>query len=209
MLLLINCGYRTGVLAAVICVLVLPLAPVDAAGATVKEFSLDPNPHTARAPTVEAGELEVARTTSARAVAAAVPLWGGSTSTTRFAVRTSADARAPRNVSSDVCLACHDGVSTTGGTGHGMRGAGMRFRGGRLQSEHPTGVDYASADTPLRSVFSRVPGSTAQVANLLLNGRVECTSCHAMRHDKAIPGTALIRTEYAGAAQHCMVCHDM
>jgi len=95
---------------------------------------------------------------------------------------------------SDGCLTCHGGA------------AGPTIR--RIGS-HVYGVDYEAARTRRRSLRpSGAPsGFGSTIANdLLMNGRVECTTCHTP-HEQ--PNGNAYRLRYGKRfAELCTGCHD-
>lgn len=143
--------------------------------------------------------------------AGVTPLWGGATPNGRYSLPGNEDMAADQAFgNSHRCLTCHDGAMGRGVTPHNMSGGTIPIIGGQMGNDHPVGVAYSSDQkTRLRSRFSSVPGSSARVEDLLVNGRVECISCHAMYRDEAIPETALIRSEFGNTRTSCLVCHDM
>lgn len=96
--------------------------------------------------------------------------------------------------SSDTCMTCHDGT------------AGPQVL---RENNHPVGVTYAlQTDRPasLRSPYSPsgLGGSIAE--DLLVDGRVECISCHD-QHTGHGEGKMMLRMTNEGS-RLCLVCHD-
>lgn len=90
------------------------------------------------------------------------------------------------------CSFCHRGNTSWGD----FRGS---FFGTSLADEHPVGLSYTSApDLMDAPVDGRFPNGVR-----LVNGKVECVSCHNV-HDPAIP--PFLRTSNAGSAL-CYTCH--
>jgi predicted CXXCH cytochrome family protein len=102
-------------------------------------------------------------------------------------------AMAATDVSKE-CLSCHDGTNAP-----------------RMRPEvsHPFAVDYAAPQNrEIRLRQSTEPsglGSTIAV-DMLVDGRVECTSCH-LRHEDSAEYKFRLRTE--DATQLCVICHDL
>ena len=142
-----------------------------------------------------------------------VPLWGGGIPGGRFPMAEQFD-NLPGDgpLSSQACMSCHDGVISASAPTLGSGLPGATVFGGGAMPNHPVGVDYAGAASRGRLLHApsrTIPGTTTRVGDLLVGGRVECISCHAMTRETAIPGSRLLRQEYASARDACMVCHDM
>jgi predicted CXXCH cytochrome family protein len=90
------------------------------------------------------------------------------------------------------CMSCHDG-SAAGAVGFSMRAGG----GGM---DHPVAVDYDAASA--RHPGRYAPRGTLPASVPLVNGRVECTSCH----DGASTAPNHVAAE---AAQLCYACHRL
>ena len=159
------------------------------------------------------------------------PLWNHTgTATAAFGVYASATMNAtPTNIGgaamgsqsvSMLCMSCHDGtvsvlsmynppnsgtptVTALAGrisaTGQIISNANM---GTSLTDDHPVNFTYntalASADGGLRD-----PATTPAVANLLIGGTVQCSSCHET-HDPTF--TPFLRMNNTGSAL-CLTCH--
>lgn len=96
----------------------------------------------------------------------------------------------------------------------GFQDAARAAPGLRLEpgGNHPVGADYRGAlfeGTRLHFPSRRIPGTESRVEDLLVDGRVECLSCHAISWNDAVPGSRLMRRELQGPAQACLVCHDL
>lgn len=102
--------------------------------------------------------------------------------------------RAPRSVtSSRACLTCHDGTLA-----HAAQ-PGQRV-GGEL-ANHPVDVDYEQART--RDHYLR-PSAQLPREMPLVNGKVECTTCHDGRSNEPMR-TALPMAR----SRLCFACHDL
>ncbi|MFQ5528390.1 MAG: cytochrome c3 family protein [Thermoanaerobaculia bacterium] len=92
----------------------------------------------------------------------------------------------------DFCLFCHDGSSVS--------------RAIHLEASHPSGVRYETGtySTFLKPAFwsSGLGGTIAD--GLLVDGYVECTSCHDVHSNREF----LLPSETT-LANLCMACHDM
>ncbi|MFQ5349142.1 MAG: cytochrome c3 family protein [Thermoanaerobaculia bacterium] len=75
-----------------------------------------------------------------------------------------------------------------------------------LELSHPSGVRYEAGvySSPLRPAFmpSGLGGTIAE--DLLVEGHVECTTCHDVhsKREFLLPGRARL-------AELCTICHDM
>jgi len=103
-----------------------------------------------------------------------------------------------------VCLSCHDG--TVSGSVHAQR----RSLGNDLSDDHPIGFVYdaalAAEDGGLHDpgiTPSGLGGSIAQ--DLLVNGRLECTSCHDPHQSTG--ERPYLRLSNLGS-RLCLTCHD-
>ncbi len=100
--------------------------------------------------------------------------------------------------SSRDCLACHDGTISSNVDKDGAQwnhGAGIGL-------SHPVGVDY-------REAYHRKPGKYHPPSQLpealqLINGRVECITCHD--HYSDLPGLLVMDNE---GSRMCLSCHNL
>jgi len=135
---------------------------------------------------------------------------------------------------SKLCLGCHDGVTAInqydgrtpadagygGGTIYTMDDYSASFEigntGASLTNNHPISVSYASGvDTQLEDPSSATMANGDTVSSLLVDGRVECSTCHDVHDREAVPGTHLLRFGTKGengtgqgASALCLACHD-
>lgn len=98
--------------------------------------------------------------------------------------------------SSQLCMSCHDG--TTGPQVH-------------LQDSHPVGILYdglsdSGSRGGLRPSMSSSGLGRSIAEDLLVNGRVECTSCHD-EHSDHRAGATMLRMSNEGS-RLCLTCHD-
>jgi Doubled CXXCH motif (Paired_CXXCH_1) len=122
----------------------------------------------------------------------------------------------PLGVTSSLCLSCHDGTVAVGQTAAygkvtttGSWAPGDSF-GNDLTSSHPFSLVTPIKDTPDLAASLVSQGTTADPLHKvkLINGNVECTSCHDP-HTQGIDQIAqnfLVRDSSAG--QMCLACHD-
>lgn len=116
------------------------------------------------------------------------------------------DARSYAEVvtGSATCLSCHDGAVATGVHNHG--GAALAF--GVSSMNHPVGIEYrfaANARGDLRDERNLALASQVTPGDLLVDGRVECTSCHDHHHEGV--GQSHLRVWNTGSSL-CLTCHD-
>ncbi|HZD31747.1 MAG TPA: cytochrome c3 family protein, partial [Candidatus Angelobacter sp.] len=122
----------------------------------------------------------------------------------------------PLGVTSSLCLSCHDGTVAVGQTAAygkvttvGSWTPGDTF-GSDLTSSHPFSLVTPIKDTADLQASLVAQGKTADPLNKvnLVNGNVECTSCHDP-HTQSIDTIAqdfLVRDGSSG--QICLACHD-
>lgn len=99
-----------------------------------------------------------------------------------------------------LCLGCHDGSMATTIQNHDT---GIQ----QLSGNHPTAVDYRLAEMTgkdLRSPWDPSGlGSTIE-RDLLIDGHVECVSCHDV-HNSQRPDLLVMSN---GGSALCLTCHD-
>jgi len=122
----------------------------------------------------------------------------------------------PLGVTSSLCLSCHDGTVAVGQTAAygkitttGTWAPGDSF-GQNLSSSHPFSLVTPLKDAPNLQASLVSQGKTADPLGKvnLINGNVECTSCHDP-HTQSIDPIAqgfLVRNGVSG--QICLACHD-
>ncbi|HTR27527.1 MAG TPA: cytochrome c3 family protein [Terriglobales bacterium] len=118
---------------------------------------------------------------------------------------------------SSMCLSCHDGTVAVGQTQPygtitmtGSMNSADVF-GGNLQGSHPFSLKLPLVDAPdlVPSLTSTHTTQDPQGLVTLINGNVECTSCHAP-HVQAIDKISqnfLVRDSSNG--QMCVACHEV
>jgi predicted CXXCH cytochrome family protein len=146
-----------------------------------------------------------------------VPLWSpkyynASTVYTLYDSPTlDADVQQPTGASR-LCLSCHDGSIAIDSYG-GRRGT--RYLSAsegaiagdveELSNDHPISFTYdsalASEDTELHD-----PQARSDTRELLVDGKVECMSCHDV-HNTDAKDMKLLRVDNRGSAL-CLTCHD-
>jgi predicted CXXCH cytochrome family protein len=119
------------------------------------------------------------------------------------------------NGPSKLCLSCHDGTIAPGQTvvfGLISMSGNMKSTsvfGTDLKSSHPFSLQTPLVDTPNVNVklFGN-PGQTADPKVRLINGTIECTTCHEPHFqniDKILP---LFLVRDSSNSQLCLACHD-
>lgn len=105
---------------------------------------------------------------------------------------------------SAACLSCHDGSVATGVFNHS--GGSVDFQAASMN--HPVGIDYrlaASRGSDLHDEHTRANTSSVSPGDLLIDGRVECASCHGYHHNGGYG--ANLRVSNNGSSL-CLTCHD-
>lgn len=126
---------------------------------------------------------------------------------------------------SKLCLSCHDGsiaIDNYGGTTTGTvyvddaafdglpgsaSGSALNF-GTNLDNDHPVSFSYdavAAADPEVLPSSTATPIGGTIASRLLVDGRVQCSSCHDVHDVDGNPSLLVITNE--GSAL-CLVCHD-
>jgi predicted CXXCH cytochrome family protein len=121
---------------------------------------------------------------------------------------------------STLCLSCHDGTVAVGQTiaygpmimngtmnGTDLVGAADVNNLHPLEPQHPFSLVLPLQDSP-DLISTLVQGKTGDPAVNLVNGNVECTSCHDphVQNKDRVSTTFLVRDSSKG--QMCLACHD-
>lgn len=155
-------------------------------------------------------------------IGANTPLWNQTLSTQNYTPYTSStfqqqgNARPTLGKSSSLCLSCHDGTVAVGQTvaygkipvSGSMSSADIL--GTNLSGSHPFSLVLPLKDAPDLAASLAAQHATADPAGKvkLIEGNVECTSCHNP-HAQSIDPVAhdfLVRDSSNG--QMCLACHD-
>ena len=143
------------------------------------------------------------------------PLWNHAMTQRTYKVYTSPTMNAQTGQPSEIsrlCLSCHDGSIAIDSYG---RRNGTRYLSvadgaiagdvEELSNDHPISFVYdsalASADKELHD-----PTASPRTAELLVDGKVECTSCHDV-HNSDAKDSKLLRVNNRGSTL-CLTCHD-
>lgn len=150
------------------------------------------------------------------------PLWNQTLSSQTYTPYTSTTYKQQGNTqpilgkTSSLCLSCHDGTVGVGQTAvygkipvNGSMNAMDSF-GTNLSGSHPFSLVTPIKDAPDQVATLAGSGVTADPTGAvkLINGNVECTSCHSP-HSQSIDPIAqnfLVRDSSNG--QMCLACHD-
>lgn len=144
--------------------------------------------------------------------AAAAPLWNRANSVATYQLYNSGTtnydvAGTTIDGSSVLCLSCHDGTVALNSVSHGNITGNAVFMTGNaavgtdLRNDHPVSFDYQYASSRDTGLF---PHDNVNVAPLLENGKVQCSSCHDVHDNQFQP---FLRSTNAGSAL-CLKCHN-
>ena len=135
---------------------------------------------------------------------------------------------------SKLCLGCHDGVTAVnqydgklptdagygGGSTFTMEDINPGFVVGNtsasMTNNHPISITYAiGTDPQLFDPNTATMNNGDTVASLLVDERIECSTCHDVHDRESVAGTHLLRESTkgadvtgAGGSDLCFVCHD-
>lgn len=163
-----------------------------------------------------------------------LPLWNHSVTTQVFAPydpgpdKPLSGSKHPQSVDyfdkvgsvSLLCLSCHDGTVAVNEYGHAPQDTKSRSSGGStiadqykigkdgyLLNHHPIGFDYdsvAAEDTEIYDSATAQFGTTP-VSNYLWNGKMECSTCHAV-HNTGNSGEKFLYVSDVNS-NLCLSCH--
>jgi predicted CXXCH cytochrome family protein len=152
----------------------------------------------------------------------ATPLWNQTLTTQTYTpyesstYHESGTPQPPLGTDSNLCLSCHDGTIAPGQTiAYGkipMTGS-MKTSdvfGTNLSSSHPFSLVLPLKDSPYLVASLVAQGTTVDPSGAvhLVNGNIECTSCHNphVENTDQIVGQFLVRD--ASNGQLCLACHE-
>lgn len=154
------------------------------------------------------------------------PLWNHELSTETYSMYDStwsptmdADVDIQPGASSKVCLSCHDGTVALENFGDITDGViflyGDMLIGSDLSDDHPISFVYdtslSTKDGELYDPATKLSGIVGSVGSIeedmLLQGKMECSSCHDVHNTRAVAGTKLLLKDNTGSAL-CLTCHD-
>ena len=152
---------------------------------------------------------------------AGAPLWHHKITTSTFTMYPSSNVTgqvdAEPNTATKLCLSCHDGVTALDAFG-GATGTtpltttsypGTKANLGTvLDNDHPISITYTNTGAGLNNSTNTqvtINGSTGPISTkMLINGKVECSSCHDVHNNTANSKMLLIAN--TGSAL-CLTCH--
>jgi predicted CXXCH cytochrome family protein len=150
------------------------------------------------------------------------PLWNQKLSTATYAPYASStyhqtgNTQPPLGVTSSLCLSCHDGTVGVGQTAaYGQLPTTGQLNnldsfGTSLSGSHPFSLVTPIKDTVNLAASVVAQGKTADPTGAvkLINGNVECTSCHDphIQNIDKVAQDFLVRD--SSSAQLCLACHD-
>ena len=152
----------------------------------------------------------------------ATPLWNqtlSSQSYTPYTSTTSKQQGASQPLlgrSSSLCLSCHDGTVAVGQTAaYGTVAMAGKWNaqdvlGTDLRSSHPFNLVLPIKDAPDLVAALVAQGTTADPTGKvkLINGNVECTSCHNPHAQSTDPVAQNFLVRDSSNGQMCLACHD-
>jgi predicted CXXCH cytochrome family protein len=115
--------------------------------------------------------------------------------------------------SSKLCLSCHDGTVAIENYGGVTSGAtfmsGGPLLGTALSNDHPVSFLYdaalAGADPGLQNPTTALSGLGGTInQNMLISGRMQCSSCHDVHNGAGIVGLLLKSNSHSAL---CLTCH--
>ena len=78
-----------------------------------------------------------------------------------------------------------------------------------LRGTHPLSITYDPAADPNLNPVATAMGTSGTIADVLDNGKVQCSSCHDVHDQETVAGTHLLRVAQTGARASglCLTCH--
>jgi predicted CXXCH cytochrome family protein len=149
-------------------------------------------------------------------------LWNQTLSTQTYTPYTSSTEAGTGNVkpapgsATSLCLSCHDGTVAVGLTavyGQIQMTGSMRssdILGTNLQPSHPVSLVLPLKDSVDLAASLASQGTTADPTGAvkLINGNVECTSCHDPHVEGKDPVALNFLVRDSSSGQLCLACHD-
>lgn len=149
------------------------------------------------------------------------PLWSQTLSSQTYSMYSSQTSQNVANQpipggQSSLCLSCHDGTVAAGTLvpygNAGMSGS-MSLNdvfGGNLTASHPFSLNKPLKDSPDLVASLAATQTTADPLKKvkLINGTVECTSCHEPHQQNLDPLSLKFLVRDASSGQLCLSCHE-
>ncbi len=113
------------------------------------------------------------------------------------------------------CLGCHDGVNAknafiTRRMSSSQENLNLRALAGSFKQHHPVNITYIEGKAGLKPVTTALKGAwkggVTTIADILVDGRVECSSCHLDPH-VTDPDTMTLRNSNSRSVL-CTSCHN-
>ena len=113
------------------------------------------------------------------------------------------------------CLGCHDGVNAknafiTRRMSSSQESVNLRALTGSSKQHHPVNIAYVEGKAGLKSINTALKGTwkggVTTIADILVDGRVECSTCHLDPH-VIDPDTMTLRNSNARSVL-CTSCHN-
>jgi len=124
-----------------------------------------------------------------------------------------------------LCLGCHDGTVALDTFDKYAGGVDFmsdvnpnriipKFSDGAnldLRGTHPLSIKYDPVADPKLNPTNTVMGTSGTIADVLDNGKVQCSSCHDVHDQETVSGTQLLRVRNGGGGSSpsglCLTCH--
>jgi len=147
------------------------------------------------------------------------PLWSQTLSTQTYTLYTSdtlsnTTVQPALGAASSLCLSCHDGTIAPGQTvPYGtitVTGTMTNLFNSKLNTSHPFSLKLPlqdSADLVPSLVASQTTADTTKKVNLI-NGNVECTSCHEPHNQRIDPRSPYFLVMDNAKSTICLACHQ-
>ncbi len=162
----------------------------------------------------------IATTLYASNVNAITPLWsstplGQSTSFKPLGFNITTTNDHAQSSYSVECLGCHDGVNAknafvTRHMSESQESLKLRTLAGSAKQHHPVNIAYVEGKAGLRPINTTLKGvwkgGARTIADILVEGRVECSTCHLDPHVMD-PDTMTLRNSNARSVL-CTSCHN-
>jgi predicted CXXCH cytochrome family protein len=149
------------------------------------------------------------------------PLWSQALSSQTYSMYSSQTSQNVANQpipggQSSLCLSCHDGTVAAGTLvpygNAGMSGSmsANALFGGNLTASHPFSLNKPLKDSPTLVASLAATQTTADPLKKvkLIDGTVECTSCHAPHQQNLDPVSLKFLVRDASSGQLCLACHE-
>ncbi len=150
------------------------------------------------------------------------PLWSQTLSAQTYSMYSSGTAQNAASqpvpgTQSSLCLSCHDGTVAVGSlVPYGRSGMSGTMTpndvfGGNLTASHPFSLNKPLKDSPnlVASLAATQTTADSQKKVKLVNGTVECTSCHEPHQQNLDPVSLKFLVRDASNGQLCLACHEV